>query len=204
MRKIKILCLAAIVMLAMTACAGKQEEVPENNTPTITLEPTGTVVPTISPTQAVEPTAEPTKRPADNKTVEEHKKLAEKIYQAVKGSCIYKAELMVQDDEMYMSDVLGLDSSWYDVAIVEIPMFSTNVDMFALIHPTEGNFENVETAIKNYQDFVINDSFQYPMNVEKVQKCKAEAIGDYMLFILLNSPDKAIQAIEEVLAKESE
>ena len=206
MRKIKFLCLAAMVMLAMTACAGKQEEVPENNTPTptITLEPTITVEPTNSPTQIVEPTAEPTKRPADNKTVEEHKKLAEKIYEAVKANCTYKAELMVQDDETYMSDVLGLDSSWYDVAIVEIPMFSTNVDMFALIHPTEGNFENVETAIKNYQDFVINDSFQYPMNVEKVKKCKAEAIGDYMFFILLNSPDKAIQAIEEVLAKESE
>ena len=192
MRKIKFLCLAAFALLTLTARAGKQEEVPENNTPTptITLEPTITVEPTNIPTQAVEPTAEPTKRPADNKTV--------------KANCTYKAELMVQDDETYMSDVLGLDSSWYDVAIVEIPMFSTNVDMFALIHPTEGNFENVETAIKNYQDFVINDSFQYPMNVEKVKKGKAEAIGAYMFFILLNSPDKAIQAIEEVLAKESE
>ena len=50
-----------------------------------------------------------------------------------------------------MDNVLGLDSSWYDVALVEIPMISTNVDMFALIHPTEGNFENVEAAIKNYQ-----------------------------------------------------
>ncbi|MBP3594701.1 MAG: DUF4358 domain-containing protein [Lachnospiraceae bacterium] len=204
MRKIKFLCLAAMVMLAMTACGGKTDEEPDNNSPTLTMtpEPTVTVEPTNTPT--AEPTAEPTKRPADNKTVEEHKKIAEKIYQAVKGSGTYNAELMVQDDETYMSDVLGLDSSWYDVAIVEIPMFSTNVDMFALIHPTEGNFENVETAIKNYQDFVINDSFQYPMNVEKVKKCKAEAIGDYMFFILLNSPDKAIQAIEEVLAKESE
>ena len=200
MKKNKFLCMAITALLALTACAGKSEKVPENNmpTPTITQELGNT------PTQTVEPTAEPTKRPADNKTVEEHKKLAEKIYQAVKGNCTYKAELMVQDDEMYMSDVLGLDSSWYDVAIVEIPMMSTNVDMFALIHPTEGNFENVEAAIKNYQDFVINDSFQYPMNVEKVQNCKAEAIGDYMFFILLNSPDKAIKAIEEVLAKESE
>lgn len=200
MRKIKFLCLAAFALLTLTACASKQEEVPGNNspTPTITQEPENT------PTQAVEPTAEPTKRPADNKTVEEHKKLAEKIHKAVKGRCAYKAELMVQDDETYMSDVLGLDLSWYDVAIVEIPMFSTNVDMFALIHPTEGNFGNVEAAIKNYQDFVINDSFQYPMNVEKVKKCRAEAIGDYVFFILLDFPDSAIKAIEEVLAEESE
>ena len=200
MKKINFLCLSAIALLTLTACAGKPEGVPENSTST----PITAVEPTNIPTQAVEPTVEPTKRPADNKTVEEHKKIAEKIYLAVKGSGTYNAELMMQDDETYMSDVLGLDSSWYDVAIVEIPMFSTNVDMFALIHPTEGNFENVETAIKNYQDFVINDSFQYPMNVEKVKKCKAEAIGDYMFFILLNSPDKAIQAIEEVLAKEIE
>ena len=200
MRKIKFLCLVAFALLTLTACAGKPEEVPENNTPT----PTITQEPENTPTQAVEPTAEPTKRPADNKTVEEHKKLAEKIHKAVKGRCAYKAELMVQDDETYMSDVLGLDSSWYDVAIVEIPMFSTNVDMFALIHPTEGNFENVEAAIKNYQDFVINDSFQYPMNVEKVKKCRAEAIGDYVFFILLDFPDSAIKAIEAVLAEESE
>ena len=206
MRKAKIFCFTAITMLAMAACAGKAKEMPENNspTPTITLEPTITVEPTNTPTQAVEPTAEPTKRPADNKTVEEHKALMEKIYNAVKARGTYKAELMVQDDETYMSDVLGLDSSWYDVAIVEIPMFSTNVDMFAVIHPTEGNFENVEAAIKNYQDFVINDSFQYPMNVEKVKKCKAEAIGDYVFFILLDFPDNAIKAIEEVLAEESE
>lgn len=186
MRKMIFFCLAAIALLTMTACAGKTEGVQEKNSPTLTTTP------------------EPTKRPADNKTVEEHKKLAEKIYQAVKGSCTYNAELMVQDDETYMSDVLGLDSSWYDVAIVEIPMMSTNVDMFALLHPTEGNFENVEAAIKNYQDFLINDSFQYPMNVGKVKNCKAVTIGDYVFFILLNFPDNAIKAIEEVLAKESE
>lgn len=193
-------------MLTMTACVSKAEGEPESNSPIpkMSTEPTITVEPTSTPTQTVEPTAEPTKRSADNKTVEQHKALIEKIYNAVKARCTYKAELMVQDDETYMSDVLGLDSSWYDVAIVEIPMFSTNVDMFAVIHPTEGNFENVEAAIKNYQDFVINDSFQYPMNVEKVKKCKAEAIGDYVFFILLNSPDNAIKAIEEVLAKESE
>lgn len=81
---------------------------------------------------------------------------------------------------------------------------STNVDMFALIHPTEGNFENVEAAIKNYQDFLINDSFQYPMNMGKVKNCRAVAIGDYMFFILLDFPDNAIKAIEEVLAEESE
>lgn len=190
MRKIKLFCLAAIAVLTMTACGSKPEEVPENTsmTPTSTTEPTNT------------PTAEPTRRPADNKTVEEHKKLAEKIYEAVKYSGTYKAELMVQDDATYMNDVLGLDSSWYDVAIVEIPMMSTDVDMFALIHPTEGNFEKVEAAIKNYQDFLINDSFQYPMNVEKVKKCKAVAMGDYMFFILLECPDDAIKAIEEVLA----
>ena len=199
MRKTKFLCLAAIAMLTLTACASK-EDVPENNTPkpTITAEPINT------PTQEVVTTAEPTERPVDNKTVQEHQELAEKIYLAVKGSCTYNAELMAQDDETYMSDVLGLDSSWYDVAIVEIPMMSTNVDMFALIHPTEGNFENVESAIKNYQDFLINDSFQYPMNVGKVKNCRAVAIGDYMFFILLNFPDNAIKAIEEVLAEESE
>lgn len=200
MRKIKFLCLAAIAMLTLTACTGQEEGGPENNSPTLTMTPE----PTNTPTQAVEPTAEPTKRPVDNKTVEEHKKIAEKIHKAVRGRCAYKAELMVQDDEAYMSDVLGLDSSWYDVAIVEIPMISTYVDMFALIHPTEGNFENVEAAIKNYQNFLINDSIQYPMNVGKVRNCRAVAIGDYMFFILLDFPDSAIKAIEEVLAKQSE
>lgn len=204
MKRTVIFYLAAVAMLVMTACGGKTDEEPENNSPTLTMtpEPTVTMEPTNTPT--AEPTAEQTKRPADNKTVEEHKKIAEKIHKAVKARCAYKGELMVQDDATYMSDVLGLDSSWYDVAIVEIPMISVNVDMFALIHPTEGNFENVEIAIKNYQDFMINDSFQYPMNEGKVRNCRAEVIGDYVFFILMDFPDNAIEAIEAGLAEERE
>ena len=180
MKKMKILCLAAAIMLTLAACVNAPEE---------------TETPTNTPT--------PTERPVDKKTVAEHKKIAERVYQAVRSSGTYRAEMMVQDDATYMSEVLGLDPSWYDVAIVEIPMMSTNVDMFALIHPTEGNFENVEAAIKGYQDFLINDSIQYPMNEAKVRNCKAVAIGDYMFFILLTSPDKAIEAIEEVLGEKS-
>lgn len=99
----KFICLTAIAMLTLTACASKAEGGPENNSP----EPTITVEPTNTPTQAVVPTAEPTKRPADNKTIQEHQELAEKIYQAVKDRCTYNAELMMQDDATYMSDVLG-------------------------------------------------------------------------------------------------
>lgn len=157
--------LATVTMLA--ACGGSQ-----TNGGADTATPTTAATPT--PTQAPE---------AD------HAAMVQNIYQAVveKYGEAYYPEQQVQNESYYMEDTLKLDASWYDEAIVEVPMMTSNVDMFVVIHPTEGNLDNVKKALEDYQSYLINDSFQYPMNLPKVQGSVLEVVGEeYVIFSILS------------------
>ncbi len=179
--------LAAVSMLA--ACGNKNNE--ENNTtptPTVTVAPTeapssdergdGPTLPTEAPTVA------PTEAPA---ATVDHAQMVQNIYQAVVET--YGSAYLpdMQADEFFMQDTLKLDASWYDAAIVEIPMMSNNADMFAIVHATEGNLENVKKAFDDYKYYLVNESFQYPMNMPKVQSAVVEVLNDeYVLFSILS------------------
>lgn len=182
--------LATVSMLA--ACGGKEEN-NENQatTPTVTVAPTeeaGPAVPGEGPegTQTPSVPVEPTEAPEGN-TVD-HAQVVQNIYQAVVETygSTYLPDMAVQEDAYYMQDVLKLDASWYDAAIVEVPMMTANADMFAILHVTEGNLENVKKAFDDYKSYLVNDSFQYPMNMPKVQSAVVETLNDeYVMFSIL-------------------
>ena len=176
--------LAAVSMLA--ACGNKNNE--ENNT-----TPTVTVAPTEAPSsdeRGEGPTTEPTVAPteAPEATVD-YTQMVQNIYQAVVetyGSA-YLPEMQVQGEAYFMQDTLKLDASWYDAAIVEVPMMTNNADMFAIVHATAGNLENVKKAFDDYKYYLVNESFQYPMNMPKVQSAVVEVLNDeYVLFSILS------------------
>lgn len=114
--------------------------------------------------------------------------IVQNIYQAVQEAygTAYGPDMQVQGESYYMQDTLKLDTTWYDHAVVEVPMMTMNVDTFAIIHATEGNVDKVAAAMKAYQDYLINDSFQYPMNMPKVQASLTGAVGDYVYFVVLS------------------
>lgn len=169
--------IAAVSML--TACGGNKTD--DGNT---TPSPTATTAPTETPTPDAT-TPEPTETP---EVQIDHAQMVDNIYQAVVehyGEAYYP-DMQVQNDEYYMENTLKLDASWYDKAIVEIPMMSSGADMFAIIHPTEGNLENVKKAMDDYKSYLVNDSFQYPMNMPKVQAAVVETLNDeYVIFSIL-------------------
>lgn len=110
------------------------------------------------------------------------------IYQAVveRYDAAYYPQMKVQEEEYFMQDTLKLDKAWYDAAIVEVPMMTNRVDTFAIIHPTSGNLENVKKALDDYKSYLINDSFQYPMNMSRVHSAVVEVIdNEYVLFSIL-------------------
>lgn len=162
--------LAAAVLLA--ACGGKKEG---DGTPT------QTPVPSTSPAISVTPDAQP------NETTDAGQQV-QNIYQAVQEAygTAYGPEMQVQGETYFMQDTLKLDTTWYDHAVVEVPLMSMSVDTFAIIHATEGNIDNVAAALKAYQDYLINDSFQYPMNMPKVQSSLTGTVGDYAYFVILS------------------
>jgi len=176
--------LAAVSMLA--ACGNKDNN--DNTTPT----PTVTVAPTTAPTEAPSSdergegpsTPAPTEAPVE--TVD-HAQVVQNIYQAVVET--YGSTYLpdMRADEFFMQDTLKLETSWYDAAIVEIPMMSNNADMFAVVHATEGNVESVKKAFDDYKYYLVNESFQYPMNMPKVQSAVVEVLNDeYVVFSILS------------------
>lgn len=172
--------MAAVSMLA--ACGGKKTD----NEVTGTPAPTETVAPTETP--EVTPEATETPAPTEAPAVDSAQ-MVQNIYQAVVetyGSA-YLPQMQVQTESYYMQDVLGLDGSWYDAAVVEVPMMTNNVDMFAILHATEGNVDKVKAAMENYKNYLINESFQYPSNMPKIQATVVETLGDeYVVLSILS------------------
>lgn len=166
--------LAAVSMLA--ACG--------NKTNTETPEPTVTVAPTEAPSSD-----ERGDGPEQPEAGVDHAQMVQKIYQAVYeiyGTGYISNSMQVQGESIIMQDRLGLDASWYDSAIVEMPMTGDSVEMFAIVHATEGNVENVKSAFDNYKAMLVNDANQYTENLPKVQSIAVEVLDDeYVIYSLL-------------------
>ena len=167
--------LAAVSMV--TACGVKNDDNNTNTTPTVTVEPTEAPSsdergdgPSISaPTETVD-----------------HAQMIQNVVQALKETYgqAYLPDMQVQSDEYYMKDLLGLDASWYDAAYVEVPGMSFGVDKFIMIHPTEGNLENVQNALNKFSEAQVNDAHQYPANLTKLQAASVDTIGDYVCYMI--------------------
>lgn len=174
--------LAAVSMLA--ACGNKNNN---ETTPTVTVAPTeapsseergdGPTLPTEAPTVA------PTEAP---EAMVDHNQMIQNVAQFLKESFgnMYVPDMQMQEDAAYMQDTLGLDASWYDAAYVEVPMMSFGADKFIMIHPTEGNLENVQNAMENYKQAQIADTFQYPSTMTQRQAALVATIGDYVCYMI--------------------
>lgn len=187
-KKYLVTAVAMLATVSMLAACGGKEENKENPTAT----PTVTVAPTEAPSSdergdgPATATPAPTEAPVENTA--DHKQVVQNIYQAVVETygSTYLPDMGVQEDAYYMQDVLKLDASWYDAAIVEVPMMTANADVFAILHVTEGNLENVKKAFEDYKSYLVNDSFQYPMNMPKVQSAVVQTLNDeYVMFSIL-------------------
>lgn len=132
----------------------------------------------------------------------------QKIYKSIRSmySDSYYPDTQVQDWEEYMTETLKLDASWYTDAIVEIPGISAGADKLVLIKASEGNLENVQKALEAFRDNEINNTFQYPMNLTKVQSAVVETVGDYVVYSVLGGtideadwPSYGITSNEELI-----
>lgn len=101
-------------------------------------------------------------------------------------------------DAEALDATFGVKSEWVEEFYGEMPMISFNPDTFLAIKATEGNVENVEAALNSYRDYLINNSVQYPANVQKVNACQVYTNGDYVFFIMLAViPDELLDATDE-------
>ena len=92
--------------------------------------------------------------------------------------------------EELIGDMYGLDADTYTEVTAHVAMISTYVDTVVVVKAAEGKTGDVEAALNAYHDRLVNESLQYPINVEKVNAAQVVTNGDYVAFIMLGAIDE--------------
>lgn len=104
-----------------------------------------------------------------------------------------------------LESVFGVDPELCEEFLAKGPMISAHVDTFAVIKAKEGKAGEVEKALEAYRDKLLNDTFQYPTNIPKIQVSQVKVYGDYVFFLMLgivddpeaDTEEEQLQAFEE-------
>lgn len=89
-----------------------------------------------------------------------------------------------------LSDIYGLNLDDVEEVYAEGPMISAHVDTFIAVKAKEGKGEEVEKQLKEYHDYVLENSLQYPSNEAKVQASQVVRYGDYVFYVILGAFDE--------------
>ena len=182
------LCLGAMVF-SMTACGGGDEQAKESTQQTIESTP-------IATPEASQPATEATgeSAPAEegnagvdvtNGWSEEMEGFKTAIVEAV-GEEGYIPNTMPVDPEM-LEMAFGISQDMYDDYLAEMPMMSAHVDTLLIIKANDDKVEAVAEALNTYRDNLVADTFQYPMNLGKIQASRIETFGNYVCFVQLGA-----------------
>lgn len=88
--------------------------------------------------------------------------------------------------EQQLSELYGINMDAVEDFYAQGPIFTMSVDMMIGLKALPGRVAELETAMLAYQQYLINDSFQYPMNMPIVQASKVHVVGDYVFLIVLS------------------
>ncbi len=108
-------------------------------------------------------------------------------------------------DSQVLNDVMGISPELCESYVAEMPMISTFVETFIGVKAKEGKGADVEKALTEYREYLLNDTMQYPMNVSKIQASQVIRHGDYVFFVMLGGPDDdAMEKGDEAALKSAE
>lgn len=91
----------------------------------------------------------------------------------------------------------GLTSDMYEAVKAELPMISTHADRVVIVKATEGRVDDVEAALITAKENKVNDTFQYPMNLPKINSTKIVRNGDFVCFLMVGAINENMDATEE-------
>lgn len=109
----------------------------------------------------------------------------------------------------FLSDIYGVSADMYEEAYAQMPMISANIDTLIVVKANEGAVADVENALNNYKEAMAQDTFQYPVNIPKIQASEVAAYGNYVCFVQLGADmngemddtEKMIAACQEMNAR---
>ena len=128
----------------------------------------------------------------------------EEILQAVKDAYGEAYLPNTELDEAMLADMYGLDMSLIESFVAEMPMIGFHPDRVIIAKAVTGKGEELETAFKELQEYLIQDSFMYPANIAKTQASEVVRNGDYVAFLLVGAANENMEASEEEQLKFAE
>lgn len=191
MKKLVVTLLLAAMTLSVVACGGKKDK---NNGST---EPSTSVV-----ESSVEESSKEESSEVEESTEADGGEVAEGVTpQDLKDAVIaalgenFWPNMEIPAD--FLEATYGVTPDMYDAYVADMPMISANVDTLIIVQAKEGQVEAVEAALNAYRDVLVNDTFQYPSNLGKIQASRVDVIGNFVCFIQLGADTMAEQEISE-------
>lgn len=130
------------------------------------------------------------------KVEQEVSTMINKVHAGVKSSLgeLYIPDMVMEKEQL--EDILGVPVSDLSNFVAELPMMSTHVDTFIGVGANEDNLKTIEEGLNKYREHLIKDTFQYPMNMAKIQASKVVTFENDVYFILLGGYDDRGEATE--------
>ena len=107
------------------------------------------------------------------------------IVDAVKGAYGENYLAQMELDAVTLEELYGVKPEMYTEVYGAMPMMSAQVDTFIAVRAAEGQADAVEAALNSYREYLLADTFQYPVNLPKIAGSKVYRNGDYVFFIML-------------------
>lgn len=107
----------------------------------------------------------------------------------------YYPNMELSKDEL--KNLIGINEDDIETYIAEVPMISVNIDTFIAIKAKEGKGDKIKADLDKYKEFLVEESFQYPMNLAKVEASSVLRYGDYLFFLMLGKYDERQESTDD-------
>ena len=123
------------------------------------------------------------------------------VHEAVKAAYGDNYVPSMPFEELQLKEIFGVNTDNVEEFILEGPMMSAHIDMFAAVKAKEGKGEEVESELNAYRDMLVSDTMQYPSNLAKIAASQVIRHGDYVFFVMLGAFNEDMEASEDEQAK---
>ncbi len=101
----------------------------------------------------------------------------------------------------FLDDWYGIPDDMYEEYYGQTPMISANVDALIVVKAEEGKLTDVQDAFDTYRESMVQDTFQYPINIPKIQASEIRTFGNYVCFVQLGADMNGIEDDDEAAIK---
>ena len=208
MRKIiSIFIAASLVATMLTACNDNKQKPEDSSSTSSTTTPAEVENDTSDNTTEDIENTEPTETDPENTDNETDNTIDELTVSQLIAFTVREAydpdtlPFIDMFPEELINDRYGLTDDMYDEIACLVPMISTFVDTVLVVKASNGKVSDVEEALKAYHNRLVEDSIQYPMNIEKVNAGQVVVNGDYVAFLMLGAIDERDEATDSERAE---